>query len=125
MLIKRQTLIKTQCSVCNALYSDGTAEPIIDSLGNNSSSINSFPFHNWYNFVLGYSPKFPHYMLERENIASTDMIVDPFIGSGTTLISCKMLGIPSMGIDANDFMVDAARTKLHWNVGIDALKRLK
>jgi DNA modification methylase len=36
-------------------------------------------------------------------------VTDPFMGSDTTLAVCKSAGIPSKGIDANDFMVDAAR----------------
>lgn len=115
---------RTQCKICDELSTEDISEPIIDTYNGKASSANSFPFHNWYNFVLGYSPRFPLYMLERENITAADLVVDPFMGSGTTLVSCKMSGIPSKGIDANNFMVDAAKTKLRWNIDPQALKRL-
>ena len=115
---------RTQCNVCDELPEEDANEPIIDTYNGKASSANSFPFHNWYNFVLGYSPEFPHYMLERENITTADIVVDPFMGSGTTLVACKLLGIPSKGVDANNFMVDAARTKLRWDVEPRELKRL-
>ncbi len=115
---------RTECNVCDELHSEDLREPLIDTYNGKASSANSFPFHNWYNFVLGYSPKFPRYMLERESISSADLVVDPFMGSGTTLVTCKTSGIPSKGVDANDFMVDAARTKLHWDVDIQSLKKL-
>ncbi len=115
---------RTLCKVCDEFQEENFHEPIIDTHNGKSTSANNFPFHNWYNFVLGYSPEFPNYMLERENITNNDLVIDPFMGSGTTLISCKILGIPSRGVDANDFMVDAAKTKLRWNVDLSELKRL-
>jgi len=98
------------------------ATPIIDTHNGKASSANNFPFHNWFNFVLGYSPQFPEYMIAREKLDSSSRILDPFMGTGTTLIACKSQGIPSQGIDANNFMVDAARVKLNWGL---ELKRLK
>jgi DNA modification methylase len=63
-------------------------------------------------------------MLRRENITPDDLVVDPFVGSGTTLVVCKQHGVPSLGIDANDFMVDAARVKLNWQIDLESLKKL-
>jgi DNA modification methylase len=96
--------------------------PIIDTQNGKASSANNFPFHNWYNFVLGYTPQLPEYMLQREGITAQDLVIDPFMGSGTTLVVCKSRGIPSQGLDANDFMVDAARAKLAWEVDLKTLK---
>lgn len=110
------------CEICEHLHSQDHVNPIIDIQNGKASSANNFPFHNWYNFVLGYPPQFPEYMLRREKISSRDLVVDPFMGSGTTLAVCKNAGIPSRGIDANDFMVDAARTKLMWDIDIRELK---
>jgi DNA modification methylase len=116
---------RTECGLCEKLHSEDRGEPVIDTYNGKASSANNFPFHNWYNFVLGYSPEFPRFMLERERTTPADLVVDPFMGSGTTLVCCKLLGIPSKGIDANDFMVDAARTKLHWDVDTRRLRMLQ
>jgi len=116
---------RTECTICEKLHTADRGEPIIDTSNGKASSANNFPFHNWYNFVLGYSPEFPRFMLEREQINPTDLVVDPFMGSGTTLICCKLLGIPSKGIDANDFMADAARTKLRWDVDTRRLGKVR
>jgi hypothetical protein len=109
------------CPVCEAFALKDNSNPIIDSHNGKASSANNFPVHNWYNFVLGYSPQFPEFMLTREQVQKTDLVVDPFMGTGTTLITCKQHQIPSAGLDANDFMVDAARVKLNWNLDITAL----
>lgn len=113
------------CEVCDLLHQQDRVEPIIHTQNGKASSANNFPFHNWYNFVLGYTPEFPEYMLQREGMTANDLVIDPFMGSGTTLVVCKQKGIPSSGIDANDFMVDAARTKLMWDIDVRALKMIR
>ncbi|WP_028782228.1 DNA methyltransferase [Thalassobacillus devorans] len=115
---------RTTCPVCDELKKIDI-EPIIDTQSGRASSANNFPFHNWYNFVLGYTPKFPEFMLERENITHQDFVVDPFMGSGTTLVACKYLGIPSSGVDANDFMAFAASVKLDWTRDIEGIIKNK
>src|SRR5258708_27710205 len=113
------------CDVCDELLTHDTSSPIIDTHNGKASSANNFPFHNWYNFVLGYSPQFPEYMLNKEQPAQNAVVMDPFMGTGTTLISCKLKGIHSQGIDANDFMVDAARAKLTWNLSPQTLRKYR
>jgi len=114
---------RAHCSLCDELHKADTAKPVIDSHNGKASSANNYPFHNWYNFVLGYSPEFPNYMIRKEGMNEISNILDPFMGSGTTLVCCKALGIPSQGIDANDFMVEAARVKLNWSVSIVEVRR--
>ncbi|MEO8612465.1 MAG: DNA methyltransferase [Chloroflexota bacterium] len=116
---------RTFCQVCEELHINDVFNPILETHDGKASSANNYPFHNWYNFVLGYSPQFPEYMLRREGITNTDLVVDPFMGSGTTLVACKQLGLHSIGIDANDFMVDTARIKLDWNLDVKALRQCR
>ena len=104
------------CPVCEALMNSDTAAPLIDTCDGRASSANGYPFHDWYHFVLGYTPTFPEYMLSREQITSKDVVLDPFVGSGTTQLVCKLKGIASYGLDANDFMVFAASQKLNWTI---------
>lgn len=116
---------RTTCQVCEQLEKAVKGLPIVDSLEGRASSANGYPFHDWYNFVLGYTPTFPEYMLERENITDKDLVVDPFAGSGTTQLVCKLNKIPSVGIDANDFMIFAASQKLNWKVDVDKFIDIK
>lgn len=107
---------RTFCPVCEKLAKRDKVAPLINTYEGRASSANGYPFHDWYNFVLGYTPMFPEYMLSRENITVDDYVLDPFNGSGTTQLVCKLKGIPSYGIDANDFMVFAATQKLNWTI---------
>ncbi len=115
---------RSECLVCNNLIQHDE-HPLIENDKGKASSANVFPIHNWYNFVLGYSPEFPNHVLKREKISNSDLVIDPFMGSGTTLVCCKLQGIPSKGIDANDFMYEAARVKLNWNLDTNLLRRLR
>lgn len=118
---------RSKCETCEHLIRAYPAEPLIGTFEGRASMANGYPFHNWYNFVLGYTPVFPEYMLEREGIRSGDgkIVLDPFNGSGTTQLVCKLNGIESFGIDANDFMVFAAQQKLNWDIYYDELNREK
>lgn len=113
---------RKNCPVCESL--EAKSEPIIDTHNGRASSADNFPIHNWYNFVLGYSPQFPDYIIEREKASKDSLIVDPFMGSGTTLICAKSKGIESAGVDANDFFAFAAKTKLNWDIDIEELEKV-
>src|SRR3989344_7018332 len=104
------------CEKCQQF--DDKLRPLIETSKGKASSADNFPIHNWYNFVLGYSPEFPDYLIDRWSISKNQLVVDPFLGSGTTMICCKFKGIPSAGVEANDFFKFAAETKLEWNLDI-------
>lgn len=42
----------------------------------------------------------------------SQILIDPFIGSGTTALACKILGIPYLGIDINPNYIEIARKRL-------------
>lgn len=113
---------RRHCEVCEQAPTD--LIPLIDSHQGKASSANNFPIHNWFNFVLGYSPQFPLHILQNLNISAGAFVVDPFIGSGTTGVVCKGLGIRSAGIEANDFFFLASKAKLNWSIDLNQLQRL-
>jgi len=66
--------------------------------------------------VMGKHPtQKPEYLLERIILASTkknDVILDPFVGSGTTCVVAKKLGRKSIGIDNNIEYLEIAKRRL-------------
>ena len=57
----------------------------------------------------------PLYLLEKILLASTragDLILDPFCGSGTTGVACKLLGRKFIGIDNNAEFIALAKERL-------------
>jgi len=78
-------------------------------------------FHRWYPFVLGFSDQLVDSLLEKFGVKNTEHVLDPFCGSGTTLIECAKRKIPSIGIDANPFAVFTARAKSEFRTDPDAV----
>jgi hypothetical protein len=70
--------------------------------------------HAWYHPVTSFSDELVRRIVTYLAIGQDDLVIDPFCGSGTTLVECKRLGIPSIGIDANPASHFAARTKTNW-----------
>jgi DNA modification methylase len=112
---------RTHCAVCEKLRLTDD-KPIIESTKGKASSASNYPIHNWYYFVLGYTPEFPNYIIETEKINSSHIVVDPFMGTGTTLIECKKRGIKSVGIDANDYFFDVVSAKTNWGINLNELE---
>lgn len=112
---------RTTCEVCQKI--NGDLKPIVETHRGKASAADNFPIHNWYNFVLGYTPEFPDYILSREKVAQKNLVVDPFLGSGTTMVCCKAKGIPSAGVEANDFFEFAAKVKLNWEIDPKVLRQ--
>ncbi len=77
--------------------------------------------HDWYRFVLSFPSHLVRDYLGVLGVDSTQWVLDPFCGTGTTLVECKKLGIPSVGIERNPMAEFATRTKLDWSVEPDAL----
>lgn len=79
------------------------------------------PAHDWYRFVLSFPPHLVREYLRSFNIKRSHMVLDPFCGTGTTLVECKKLGIPSVGIEAHPMAHFASSTKIDWSPEPDEL----
>ena len=77
--------------------------------------------HNWYRFVLSYPAHLVRTYLDRFGMEPQHTVLDPFCGTGTTLVECKRLGIASVGIEPNPMAAFASRTKVSWEVDADGL----
>ena len=79
------------------------------------------PVHDWYRFVLSYPPHLVRDYLERLDVSPGDTVLDPFCGTGTTLVECKKTGIASVGLERNPMAYFASSVKVDWSVDARAL----
>jgi len=71
--------------------------------------------HDWYRFVLSFPPHLVRDYLTKFGITKRHRVLDPFCGTGTTLVECKKLGIQSVGVEANPMAHFASRVKVDWS----------
>ncbi len=88
----------------------------------NKLSVSDRAFHDWYRFVLSYPPHLVREYIAKFAVPSGQMVLDPFCGTGTTLIEAKILGINSIGIEANPMAHFASSVKTNWKINPDGLR---
>jgi len=79
--------------------------------------------HRWFPYLEGFSSTFVKNMIKNLGIKKGDVILDPFAGCGTTIVTAKMLGIDSVGIEINPTMYFILKTKINWNVNINKFEK--
>jgi len=72
--------------------------------------------HQWYRFVLSFPPHLVRDYISKFRLNAQHRVLDPFCGTGTTLVECKKLGIPSFGLESNPVVHFASQTQLRWDV---------
>ncbi len=80
----------------------------------NTLLVSDAPAHDWYRFVLSFPPHLVREYAERFDLGPESRVLDPFCGTGTTLVESKKLGIPSLGIEPVAVSRLAASTKVNW-----------
>jgi len=83
------------------------------------SELNRFGvIHKWYDYL----EDFPYSLIEEKireyGLNNHSLIVDPFCGSGTTLVTANMLHINAVGFDANPLMTFVSKVKTTWDIDI-------
>jgi DNA methylase len=81
----------------------------------NKLAVSDRAFHDWYRFVLSYPPHLVRQYLNEFELDENDLVLDPFCGTGTTVVEAKLRGIPSVGLEANRFAAFAGSTKVNWD----------
>lgn len=77
------------------------------------------PVFRWYKYLEDFPHHFVSECTKKYKLSSEYYILDPFVGSGTTLIQAKMDGYKSIGVDTNPVMVFISKQKLNWKINAD------
>jgi DNA modification methylase len=78
---------------------------------NRTRSPNQYLTHWIYPYKGKYHPQMIRALLNVIESKKGDLILDPFIGSGTTLLECQLLGIDCVGIDISQVCILISKVK--------------
>lgn len=83
----------------------------------------SLPIHRWFRYPAGFSAIWARQLIEQEKAKGRRTVLDPFAGSGTTIIEAEGARLCSIGIEAHPFVARIARAKLKWRSKASAFRR--
>ena len=69
------------------------------------------PVHGWYVFPHSFTDGLVHALADEWQLTSSDKILDPFVGAGTTVVTARERGISAIGHDLSPLAVFATNTK--------------
>lgn len=86
------------------------------------SDLNRFGvIHKWYDYL----EDFPYSLIEDKfieyNLKKGSIVVDPFCGSGTTMVTANMFHFDAIGFDANPLMTFVSKVKTTWSINTTTL----
>ena len=74
-----------------------------------------------YRFVLSFPPHLVRGYIEDFGLGPDATVLDPFCGTGTTVVEVKLCGLNAVGIEANPMAYFAGTVKLNWEIKPDIL----
>lgn len=88
----------------------------------------SLPIHRWYRYSAGFSAKWVEetvYKYATQSSSYFDFkVLDPFAGSGTTLLACDSIGVKSFGYESHPLISQIAKSKLLWDTDINSFSSM-
>jgi len=89
--------------------------------GDNRIDPSDRAIHDWYRFVLSFPPHLVRNYLKDFELDRHHVLLDPFCGTGTTIVEAKKNKIACIGIEANPIAHFACSVKVDWNIDPDGL----
>jgi hypothetical protein len=81
-------------------------------LASTTSQLNhNTPFFDWYLMPEAYSAPLVYDAIEEFGVRPGETVLDPFCGTGTTLLAARKMGRCGLGIEVNPFLCFAGRVK--------------
>ena len=104
------------------LWADSNPTPAAPAAsGENKLRPQDRAVHHWYRFVLSFPPHLVQNYLNQFGVDSGDTVLDPFCGTGTTLVECKKSGVGSVGLESNPIAHFASAVKVDWLTSSETL----
>ena len=72
---------------------------------------NQYLTHWFYPYKGKFHGQMVKALLNFMGVSETSLVLDPFVGSGTTLVECASIGVPSIGVEINPALCVVTQTK--------------
>ena len=95
-----------------------------ESAGRNTTTFvgnMQLPVHRWYRYSAGFSASWAEDTVRNCRGAQSQLVLDPFAGSGTTLLAAQAAGADSLGVESQPLIARIAAAKLQWTADPNAL----
>lgn len=79
--------------------------------------------HKWYDYLEDFPFSLIEDKIKEYKIKPNSLIVEPFVGSGTTCISANFFHCDSVGFDANPLMTFISEVKTTWDIDLIIYKK--
>lgn len=75
----------------------------------------------WLHYFAAFSPSFVRSAIDFLRLDQNSLILDPFVGIGTTCVVSKCMNMPSVGVELNPVAFFISRAKTNWTVEKDSI----
>jgi len=89
----------------------GSSAPARTSSATTFADNMTLPVHRWFRYSAGCSAQWAQDVIETHH---AKRVLDPFAGSGTTILAAEQAHVESAGVDIHPFVSRVARAKLSW-----------
>ncbi len=75
-------------------------------------NLHAQPIHRWHVFPHSFTPELVYALIDDWGLRSDSLLLDPFVGAGTTLLAAKQKRVPATGYDLSPLAVLSAQVKV-------------
>jgi len=79
--------------------------------------------HGWHRYIGRFPPHLIRAIINYFGAQKNHVVLDPFAGSGTTLVECRLLGVPAVGVDICPLSAMITRAKSQFPENSASLKK--
>ena len=92
----------------------------------NFSKNTEIPYHGWFKYREGFSHTLIKELIKRSGISKDEYVLDPFCGSGTTVVEAALNGYSGIGIDINPMsaFLSEVKSRSYSNKEIEELEAI-